>query len=100
MNNLLTSSPTADLQILGRPLEAVVNRLDALLMVLKSCKADSCRDPWYTLHPGGRVNSLTDALSPEFDAFYQEQPKTSFSKCELGYIISSEGPQKVNSFIR
>lgn len=79
--------------LLGRDLEAVVDRLDALMMVLKSCKGKSCIDPWRALHPHGDVESLTRALSQRFDAFYQRQPKVSFTKCELGYIKEAEGPQ-------
>lgn len=67
-------------------------------MVLKSCKGDSCRKPWRVLHPDGGVNSLLDALSATFDEFYHQQPKVSFSSCELGYIKAAEGPQHVHSF--
>lgn len=63
------------------------------MMVLKSCKASSCTDPWKVLHPQGDVTDLPSALSTGLDSFYEEQPKVSFSKCELGYIIESEGPQ-------
>ena len=84
--------------IMGRKLEEVVSRLDALMMVLKSCKADTCRHPWRSIHPRGDVSSLEDALKPTFDAFYANQSKVSFSKCELGYIKESEGPQNVLAF--
>ncbi|KAJ5711716.1 hypothetical protein N7488_005872 [Penicillium malachiteum] len=65
-------------EIGDRPLEEVVNRLDALLMVLKTCKTHSCVKPWERLHPKGDVKSLKDALMPGFDAFYSGQPKVSF----------------------
>lgn len=85
--------------VAGRGLEAVVARLDALMMVLKSCRGDSCRDPWAVIHPGeSGVRSLADALSADFDAFYQSQPKVRFDRCELGYIRESEGPQNVQSY--
>ncbi|KAF7344962.1 Arylsulfatase [Mycena venus] len=70
-------------------------RLDALAMVLKSCKADSCRSPWVVLHPQRDVQNLGDAMTPKFDAFYASHPKVSFSECEQGYILESEGPQDV-----
>lgn len=66
------------------------------MMVLKSCKQDSCRDPWKALHPDGSVRHLQDALSPQFDAFYDEQPRVQFTGCELGYLLDVEGPQDVN----
>ncbi|CAK7216858.1 hypothetical protein SEUCBS140593_003005 [Sporothrix eucalyptigena] len=102
LNGLTASSDL--LRIAGRPLAAVLDRLDALMMVLKSCKGDVCRHPWDSLHPKSRsskvpvVNTLVDALDEQFDAFYAGQPKVRFDKCELGYIPSSEGPQHVSPF--
>ena len=80
----------------GRQFKHLISRLDSLLMVLKSCKAGECHKPWNTLHPEGSVNSLKDALHDSFDTFYADQPKVSFSSCELGYLIDAEGPQDVN----
>ncbi|KAJ7466911.1 putative arylsulfatase [Mycena latifolia] len=70
-------------------------RLDALTMVLKSCKADSCRSPWNVLHPQGNVQNLADAMASTYDDFYASQPKISFSECQPGYLIQVEGPQDV-----
>lgn len=75
------------------PLVRIITRLDALLMVLKSCKGETCRKPWKVLHPDGDVINLDDALDSKFDSFYQTQAKVAFTRCEPGYIISSEGPQ-------
>jgi N-acetylglucosamine-6-sulfatase len=72
--------------------------LDALVVVLKSCKGETCIQPWKVLHPEGDVKSLVDSLKPGFDVFYHEQPKVSFSKCELGYIKESEGPLEPKSY--
>lgn len=80
--------------ILGLPVSKVVARLDALLLILKSCKDASCIRPWEVLHPSGDVLDLKDALKSRYDVFYeQEQPKVSFSRCEAGYIVDAEGPQ-------
>jgi hypothetical protein len=68
------------------------------MMVLKSCKGSSCTHPWNVLHPQGNVASLTDSLRASYDAFYDEQPKVTFTKCELGYIKESEGPMNVNIY--
>lgn len=68
------------------------------MMVLKSCKGLQCTQPWTELHPGGNVKTLTDALDAEYDTFYNAQPKVSFTSCELGYIISAEGPQEFNRY--
>ncbi|KAL3476923.1 alkaline-phosphatase-like protein [Aspergillus californicus] len=84
--------------IADRPLQQIFQRLNGLMMVLKSCNEDSCRDPWAQLHPGGAVNSLADALNPSYDRFYANQPRVSFSECSLGYHIWAEGPQEFNVF--
>jgi len=86
------------IRLLGLPLDKVVQRLDSLLFVLKSCRAESCIDPWRQLHPAGNVASLKEALSPRFDAFYEERgrktgEKIEFDRCEKGYIVDAEGPQ-------
>lgn len=82
--------------ILGLPVSKVVARLDALLLVLKSCKGTSCIRPWEVLHPSNDVSDLKDALRSTYDVFYeQQQSKVSFSRCEAGYIIDAEGPQDV-----
>lgn len=99
MHNYLDPKTEVDLssyRLAGREFKHVINRLDSLLMVLKSCKAESCREPWKTLHPDGSVYNLRGALKDTFDSFYHEQPKVSFSSCELGYLIAAEGPQDVN----
>ncbi|KAI9933117.1 hypothetical protein MW887_007588 [Aspergillus wentii] len=80
----------------NRPLTQLLNRLDTLMMIIKSCKEDTCREPWQKLHPGGHVKSLRDALSPKFDSFYSQQPRVSFTSCQDGYLVSAEGPQEVS----
>ncbi|KAH8890451.1 Arylsulphatase [Thozetella sp. PMI_491] len=80
--------------ILGLDLADVISRLDALMMVVKSCKGWTCRHPWKVLHPAGDVDSLLDALHMRYDAFYRNQVKVSFVYCDAGYIIEAEGPQE------
>lgn len=81
--------------ILGLPLSKVLPRLDALLMVTKSCKGYTCTHPWSVIHPDGDVATLADALDEKFDSFYLSEAasRVRFDKCELGYIVDSEGPQ-------
>jgi N-acetylglucosamine-6-sulfatase len=85
-------------KIANRELPQIIARLDALMLVLKSCEGDACRYPWRQLHPAGEVNSLADALDYGFDIFYTDQPKVSFSSCEDGYMISAEGPQNFSIY--
>jgi len=76
------------------PLSKVIARLDALVFVLKSCKAQTCVRPWHALHPAGNVQNLHDALSQRFDVFYEtQQKKVAFSRCEYGQLLDAEGPQ-------
>jgi hypothetical protein len=94
LDNLLHSSAKTPDNLLGLPFDKVIARLDALLFVLKSCKGRVCVRPWKALHPEGDVGNLHDALSHRFDDFYEtQQAKVSYSHCETGYILDSEGPQ-------
>ncbi|KAL4878216.1 Six-hairpin glycosidase-like protein [Aspergillus karnatakaensis] len=71
----------------------VLSRLDALLLVLKSCAGKTCIKPWDELHPDGSVLTLSDALSSGYDEFYAQLPSVEYSVCENGYLIWAEGPQ-------
>ena len=96
LRNLYPSGKTAydsDSQLLGYPTSSVIARLDALLLVLKSCKGIDCIKPWNVLHPQGDVQSLKDSLNTRYDTFYMEQVKVEYNWCEFGYIIDAEGPQ-------
>lgn len=100
MNNLLgerdstfAASP-AGATAMGFDLDRLASRLDSLILVLKSCKGQTCVRPWEALHPLGDVATLSDALSPRFDDFYEvQQRRVAFSRCELGQMLASEGPQ-------
>lgn len=93
MHNLYPTTKTSSVKLVGHDISLVIHRLDALMMVLKSCTGTTCIEPWRTLHPAGDVISLSDALRAHLDAFYEEQVKVAFNRCELGYIIDAEGPQ-------
>ena len=95
MNNIWrTNGTTGNFSING-----LQSRLDSLLMVLKSCKGQTCVKPWETLHPEGNVRNLEDAMDPKYDDFYIGQPRVSFSECAPGYLINVEGPQDVLPFV-
>ncbi|KAH7235071.1 alkaline-phosphatase-like protein [Fusarium solani] len=99
VRNLLSAEhSSASYSLRGRSFDQITPRLDALMMVLKSCKGRTCVEPWRELHPSGDVNSLLESLKPEFDAFYQDQPKVSFSDCKVAYFPEFEGPMEVNKF--
>lgn len=74
-------------------LQNLVSRLDALLMVLKTCVGYQCTHPWESLFPDGHVQSLEQALEGEYDDFFQTGVKrVHYDSCEKGYIASAEGP--------
>lgn len=83
-----------DRTLFGHPLSQVLLRLDALLLVLKSCQGVTCVRPWEVLHPAGHVQDLPDALHTQYDQFYREQVKVAYDRCESGYIIDAEGVQE------
>lgn len=88
-----------DFQVAGRSHQAVVARLDALILVLRDCKADVCRRPWKTLHPDGSVHSLADALDSAFDSFYYGQPKMAFHGCgDSAYLKELETAAHVHPY--
>ncbi|KAL2815258.1 alkaline-phosphatase-like protein [Aspergillus cavernicola] len=102
LNNLYTASFSQypEVQIFGHSLSQVITRLDSILLVLKSCKGATCIKPWDVLHPDGSVQDLQNALNPRYDAFYTDQARVSFDRCERGYIPESEGPQDAVSYSR
>ncbi|KAJ5942185.1 Alkaline phosphatase-like alpha/beta/alpha [Penicillium verrucosum] len=96
--NNLWKKDLEEIEVLGYAMSEVVPRLDALLMVLKSCRGSECVKPWGTLHPDGSVTSLKGALDPKFNSFYHSQPKVSFDRCVYGYEIDAEGPQEAFAY--
>lgn len=99
------------------PILTLVSRLDALLVVLKTCKGRECTHPWEVLHPPlaagrsgdggsyedlededededgyhGEVQSLKEALDPKFDGFYAKAGRVRWERCEEAYVRESEG---------
>lgn len=96
-----TSLPSSGLREDGQPdaatLARLVNRLDALLMVLKSCKGRQCSHPWETLFPAALVKNLADSMDTAYDEFFVSKvAKVRYERCEKGYIAKSEGPMWSN----
>jgi N-acetylglucosamine-6-sulfatase len=75
-----------------------LHRLDALLLVLKSCKGQSCVELWKEFHPDAseEVRTLADAMDVRYDWFYAsmhaEGAKVAFRECKAGYLKEVEGP--------
>lgn len=72
--------------------KVLVNRLNGLLLVTKTCEQDSCRDPWKTLHPDGSVHNLGEALAGQHDEYYASLPQVAFNSCLPSLVPSNEEP--------
>lgn len=74
----------------------VLSRLNALLMVTKSCEQDSCRDPWLALQPPGQtripISNLEQALDPKHDEWFGGFPKVHFNSCMEYQDADNEAP--------
>jgi N-acetylglucosamine-6-sulfatase len=92
----------------------LMTRLDALLVVLKTCRSRQCTHPWEVLHPPppssggsrlensvgegdgevhyfGDIQTLGEALDPKFDAYYASKGRVRWERCEEAYVRESEG---------
>lgn len=78
--------------VLGRPTWQVLYRLDAMVLIQKTCIADVCRQPWLQLHPDGSVSNLMDALNEKYDKFYENSYKVAqvgWEQCYTGLSANS-----------
>ena len=96
LTNIYTTDPTSIFPSSSPssnkiPIPSLLSRLDALLVVLKTCKARQCTHPWESLHPEGGVQTLKEALDPRFDAFYKSQGRVVWERCEEAYVREREG---------
>lgn len=73
-------------------LQQVQARLDTSLVVLKTCKGDTCRNPWKVMHPSGDIKSFADAMNSKYDSCYKDQPRVTFDSCQPGYLKEVEHP--------
>ncbi len=83
--------------ILPTKTQKLLDRLDGLLLVLKTCKGEVCHRPYSTLFPdinltGGEVYTFSQALEGRFDEYFRGLPKVQYDKCELGYQSRLEKP--------
>lgn len=72
----------------------VVNRLNALLMVTKSCEKGACRDPWSLITPpdGSSITTLTQALDARYDDFFANFEQVQFGTCLQVQNDDNEAP--------
>ncbi|KAH7141773.1 arylsulfatase [Dactylonectria macrodidyma] len=78
-------------------IQRVKSRLNALLLVTKSCAESTCRQPWKVIQPpnlrhGKEIQTLDDALDAKYDKYYASFPPVNIDEC-LGYQFTpNEGP--------
>ncbi|KAI1661137.1 putative arylsulfatase [Daldinia decipiens] len=98
LHNLLASSEfttPSTATAAGYPIAKVAARLDALVLVLKTCAGPTCQRPWAELHPEGGVRTLADALEPQYDGLYEAQARAArveYTYCANGFLPDAEGP--------
>ncbi|KAJ9127743.1 hypothetical protein QFC24_000026 [Naganishia onofrii] len=86
--------PLVDLEI-----QRLLHRLDALMLVLKTCKGSTCADPYSELVRSSRENhspyvpGFQHLLDPNFDDYFTRLPKVHFKECALGYHRALEQPE-------
>ncbi|KII86595.1 hypothetical protein PLICRDRAFT_142944 [Plicaturopsis crispa FD-325 SS-3] len=100
MNNLLgrlnDMGPFTAFSQLSRDddnLHRLSTRLDALLLVLKTCQDAACTAPFASLFPDGEVFDFAGALQPGYDEYFASLPRVRYSSCELGYQTRFEEPR-------
>lgn len=76
--------------------QRLINRLNALLMVTKSCEQDRCRDPWAQLNPTNdtttTLTSLVAAMDTSYDDYFSAFEKVSFDTCMQYQYAENETP--------
>lgn len=76
--------------------QRVAHRLNALLMVTKSCEQDRCRDPWAQLAPpaanGTTLTSLAAAMDAAYDGYFAGFEKVAFDTCVAYQDADNEAP--------
>ncbi|PHH74301.1 hypothetical protein CDD82_5014 [Ophiocordyceps australis] len=85
------------------PLDRIRWRLDALLLVAKSCSGDNCRNPWTELQRECRKTTLCpssikmfrsfeSSMNSMFDGFFESLPKVTFARCLESQHVDNEEP--------
>jgi hypothetical protein len=86
--------------VLSHQHQRLLERLDSLLLVLKTCVGEICHKPYRALFPassfdatGGEVYSIAQVLDAKYDWYFHSLPRVRFSKCALGYQSRFEYPE-------
>ncbi|GAB7362532.1 hypothetical protein MBLNU230_g2851t1 [Neophaeotheca triangularis] len=75
--------------------QRTLDRLNALLLVTKSCAEGSCRQPWALFQPNGTcttIDSLATAMQHQYDSFFASFPDVQFTACLNYQSVENERP--------
>ncbi|EHA57799.1 arylsulfatase [Pyricularia oryzae 70-15] len=102
------ADPYELVNLVGRPEHAALEqRLNALLLVTKSCAEGTCRDPWSVFNAAqpynvttdptapaeaDKISNLAQALDPKYDAFFVSFPRVAFKTCPQAQVVANEAP--------
>ncbi|KAF4975790.1 hypothetical protein FZEAL_7471 [Fusarium zealandicum] len=78
----------------------LADRLNAMLLVTKSCAEDTCRDPWKVLLAEmkqscgmkDKITTLKQAMNPKYDDFFSSLPKVNIQRCLDFQDAKNEAP--------
>ncbi|KAF1960697.1 alkaline phosphatase-like protein [Byssothecium circinans] len=78
-------------------IKRVMMRMNALLLVGKSCTQDTCCKPWSVLQSPNAssdkpVETLDDSLDPKYDEYYASFPQVNIKECLTLLETSNERP--------
>lgn len=79
--------------VLDSETQRLLHRLDALTLVLKTCKGETCVHPYSAMFPDGKMTTLNEAMNKKYDDFFKNLPKVRFDHCMLGYQSRLEKPE-------
>lgn len=94
LTNLARNNTSSSSEAQAEAARQVANRLNALLMVTKSCEGDRCRDPWGQLDPGDGTKfvSLAQAMDAIHDSFFRDFERVQFETCRDIQLTDNEAP--------
>lgn len=68
------------------------NRLNALVLYMKSCGSESCKDPWGNFDVSKPIKTFKQAMEPEYDTFFSKFPTFEFGECMDYQYAPNETP--------
>ncbi|KAF9262348.1 alkaline phosphatase-like protein [Marasmius fiardii PR-910] len=85
LRNLAQNDDNSSFSFSSPSITRIASRLDGLLIVLKTCTGEVCRDPWRAFNVPD-VSSLSGALDARFDAYFDSLPRFGYKDCRFGYF--------------